>query len=141
MSRNWILLIGLCTICAAATAQDVKRGLDTVSYTSKHGLEVTEVRTETVTEEVTGKTKVKKSKTRKPKHTKYRVTLLEVEYEAEKMREAIAAADESKRRELLQELINRVAVIKDVTHVEYNTDYTQLVVTLPDDSEYRVRTQ
>lgn len=141
MSRNWILLIGLCTICAAATAQDVKRGLDTVSYTSKHGLEVTEVRTETVTEEVTGKTKVKKSKTRKPKHTKYRVTLLEVEYEAEKMREAIAAADESKRRELLQELINRVAVIKDVKHVEYNTDYTQLVVTLPDDSEYRVRTQ
>ena len=141
MSRNWILLIGLCTICAAATAQDVKRGLDTVSYTSKHGLEVTEVRTETVTEEVTGKTKVKKSKTRKPKHTKYRVTLLEVEYEAEKMRDAIAAADESKRRELLQELINRVAVIKDVKHVEYNTDYTQLVVTLPDDSEYRVRTQ
>ena len=141
MSRNWILLIGLCTICAAATAQDVKRGLDTVSYTSKHGLEVTEVRTETVTEEVTGKTKVKKSKTRKPKHTKYRVTLLEVEYEAEKMREAIAAADESKRRELLQELINRVAVIKDVKHVEYNTDYSQLVVTLPDDSEYRVRTQ
>lgn len=141
MSRNWILLIGLCTICAAATAQDVKRGLDTVSYTSKHGLEVTEVRTETVTEEVTGKTKVKKSKTRKPKHTKYRVTLLEVEYEAEKMREAIAAADESKRREMLQELINRVAVIKDVKHVEYNTDYTQLVVTLPDDSEYRVRTQ
>ena len=141
MSRNWILLIGLCTICAAATAQDVKRGLDTVSYTSKHGLEVTEVRTETVTEEVTGKTKVKKSKTRKPKHTKYRVTLLEVEYEAEKMREAIAAADESKRRELLQELINRVAVIKDVKHVEYNTDYSQLVVTLPDDREYRVRTQ
>ena len=141
MSRNWILLIGLCMICAAATAQDVKRGRDTVSYTSKHGLEVTEVRTETVTEEVTGKTKVKKSKTRKPKHTKYRVTLLEVEYEAEKMREAIAAADESKRRELLQELINRVAVIKDVKHVEYNTDYSQLVVTLPDDSEYRVRTQ
>ena len=69
------------------------------------------------------------------------MTLLEVEYEAEKMREAIAAADESKRRELLQELINRVAVIKDVKHVEYNTDYTQLVVTLPDDSEYRVRTQ
>ena len=141
MSRNWILLIGLCTICAAATAQDVKRGRDTVSYTSKHGLEVTEVRTETVTEEVTGKTKVKKSKTRKPKHTKYRVTLLEVEYEAENIRDAIAAADETQRRELLQELINRVAVIKDVKHVEYNTDYTQLVVTLPDDSEYRVRTQ
>ena len=141
MSRNWILLIGLCTICAAATAQDVKRGRDTVSYTSKHGLEVTEVRTETVTEEVTGKTKVKKSKTRKPKHTKYRVTLLEVEYEAENKRDAIAAADETQRRELLQELINRVAVIKDVKHVEYNTDYSQLVVTLPDDSEYRVRTQ
>ena len=141
MSRNWILLIGLCTICAAATAQDVKRGLDTVSYTSKHGLEVTEVRTETVTEEVTGKTKVKKSKTRKPKHTKYRVTLLKVEYEAENMRDAIAAADETQRRELLQELINRVAVIKDVKHVEYNTDYSQLVVTLPDDTEYRVRTQ
>lgn len=140
MSKHWILLVGLCMLSAGVAAQDVTRGRDTLSYTSKHGLEVTEVRSETVTEETTGKTKVKKRKTRKPKHTKYRVTLLEVEYEAEKMRDAIASADEPERRALLQELINRVAVIKQVKQVEYNTDYTQLVVTLPDDSEYRVRT-
>lgn len=141
MSRYWILSIGLCAISAFASAQEVTHGQDTVSYTSKNGLEVTEVRTQTVTEEPTGKTKVKKSKTRKPKNTKYRVTLLEVEYETEKMREAIAAADETKRRELLQDLINRVALIKQVKHVEYNADYTQLVVLLPDESEYRVRIQ
>ena len=70
---------------------------------------------------------------------KYRITLLEVEFETEQYRSRLAAAQGDERRALLQELINKVAHIKQIKSAEYDQDYTQVIVILPDDSEYRVK--
>ena len=91
-----------------------------------------------VTEEPVGKP-TKKVKVMRPKDMKYRVTLLEVEFETEQYRSRLAAAQGDERRALLQELINKVAHIKQIKSAEYDQDYTQVIVILPDDSEYRVK--
>ena len=81
--------------------------------------EVTESKTVVVTEEPAQKKKKNKVKVRKPKNMEYRLALLEVEL-------------------LLQELINKLASITNVKTADYNQDYTQVLVILPDDTEYRV---
>ena len=91
-----------------------------------------------VTEEPVGKP-TKKVKVMRPKDMKYRVTLLEVEFETEQYRSRLATAQGDERRALLQELINKVAHIKQIKSAEYDQDYTQVIVILPDDSEYRVK--
>ena len=91
-----------------------------------------------VTEEPVGKP-TKKVKVMRPKDMKYRITLLEVEFETEQYRSRLVAAQGDERRALLQELINKVAHIKQIKSAEYDQDYTQVIVILPDDSEYRVK--
>lgn len=91
-----------------------------------------------ISEEPVGKPS-KKVKVLRPKDMKYRVTLLEVEFETEQYRARLAAAVGEERRALLQELINKVAHMEQIKTAEYDRDYTQLIVILPDDSEYRVR--
>ena len=96
--------------------------------------EVTESKTVVVTEEPAQKKKKNKVKVRKPKNMEYRLALLEVEFEMEN----IKSSGEETKKLLLQELINKLASITNVKTADYNQDYTQVLVILPDDTEYRV---
>lgn len=138
------IILTLCTaffVVSAGWSQEAKT--DTVRQqriiTLHNGTEIVETQTETVTEEkMPGKKKQKKSKVYKPKNMKYRLALLEVEFEVEKYRKDLRQAESDVKKKGLQELIDKVSLIKDVKSVEYNLDYTQLFITLPDESEYRV---
>lgn len=134
------VLFGL-SVCVKAqnAVSDTTRQEHTIRL--HNGTEVTETRTLVVTEEPVQKGKKEKKakvKTHKPKNMEYRLTLLEVEFEVEKYRKELRSADEKNRKALLQALIDKVAVIKHVKEADYNTDYTQVIVRLPDESEYRV---
>ena len=100
--------------------------------------EVTERKTVVVTEEPAQKKKKNKVKVRKPKNMEYRLALLEVEFEMENYRKKIKSSGEETKKLLLQELINKLASITNVKTADYNQDYTQVLVILPDDTEYRV---
>jgi len=80
----------------------------------------------------------KKMKYRKPKEMSYRLTLVQAEFEVEKYRKPLRLLKGKDKLQMLQDLINKVALIRNVTKVEYNSDYTQLVLLLPDDTEYRI---
>lgn len=99
--------------------------------------EVTESKTVVVTEEPAQKKKKNKVKVRKPKNMEYRLALLEVEFEMENYRKKIKSSGEETKKLLLQELINKLASITNVKTADYNQDYTQVLVILPDDTEYR----
>ena len=77
-------------------------------------------------------------KYRKPKEMSYRLTLVQAEFEVEKYRKPLRLLKGKDKLQMLQDLINKVALIRNVTKVEYNSDYTQLVLLLPDDTEYRI---
>ena len=54
------------------------------------------------------------------------------------LRKKIKSSGEETKKLLLQELINKLASITNVKTADYNQDYTQVLVILPDDTEYRV---
>ena len=56
----------------------------------------------------------------------------------ENYRKKIKSSGEETKKLLLQELINKLASITNVKTADYNQDYTQVLVILPDDTEYRV---
>lgn len=140
ITKTLILFIGCSCVSLVASAQ--KREATERQSSRTIQIELTDTvrsqRTTTVTEEPVGKP-TKKVKVLRPKDMKYRVTLLEVEFETEQYRARIAKATGEERRALLQELIDKVAHIKQIQSAEYDRDYTQVIVTLPDDSEYRVK--
>ncbi|MGM9796428.1 MAG: hypothetical protein ACI3ZY_02405 [Parabacteroides sp.] len=140
ITKTLILFIGCSCVSLVASAQ--KREATERQSSRTIQIELTDTvrsqRTTTVTEEPVGKP-TKKVKVLRPKDMKYRVTLLEVEFETEQYRARIAKATGEERRALLQELIDKVAHIKPIQSAEYDRDYTQVIVTLPDDSEYRVK--
>lgn len=140
ITKTLILFIGCSCVSLVASAQ--KREATKRQSSRTIQIELTDTvrsqRTTTVTEEPVGKP-TKKVKVLRPKDMKYRVTLLEVEFETEQYRARIAKATGEERRALLQELIDKVAHIKQIQSAEYDRDYTQVIVTLPDDSEYRVK--
>ncbi len=140
ITKTLILFIGCSCVSLVASAQ--KREATKRQSSRTIQIELTDTvrsqRTTTVTEEPVGKPN-KKVRVLRPKDMKYRVTLLEVEFETEQYRARIAKATGEERRALLQELIDKVAHIKQIQSAEYDRDYTQVIVTLPDDSEYRVK--
>lgn len=140
ITKTLILFLGCSCVSLVASAQ--KREATERQSSRTIQIELTDTvrsqRTTTVTEEPVGKP-TKKVKVLRPKDMKYRVTLLEVEFETEQYRARIAKATGEERRALLQELIDKVAHIKQIQSAEYDRDYTQVIVTLPDDSEYRVK--
>ena len=140
ITKTLILFLGCSCVSLVASAQ--KREATERQSSRTIQIELTDTvrsqRTTTVTKEPVGKP-TKKVKVLRPKDMKYRVTLLEVEFETEQYRARIAKATGEERRALLQELIDKVAHIKQIQSAEYDRDYTQVIVTLPDDSEYRVK--
>lgn len=140
ITKTLILFLGCSCVPLVASAQ--KREATERQSSRTIQIELTDTvrsqRTTTVKEEPVGKP-TKKVKVLRPKDMKYRVTLLEVEFETEQYRARIAKATGEERRALLQELIDKVAHIKQIQSAEYDRDYTQVIVTLPDDSEYRVK--
>ncbi len=133
----WFVLLGWCVSAhAQQTVSDTVRQQRTIRL--HNGTEVTETHTTVVTEEAPSKKKKNKVKVRKPKNMEYRLTLLEVEFEVEKQRKSLRTADGEARKELLQQLIDTVARIKNVKQADYDEGYTQVIVWLPDDTEYRV---
>lgn len=140
ITKTLILFLGCSCVPLVASAQKQEATERQSSRTIQ--IELTDTvrsqRTTTVKEEPVGKP-TKKVKVLRPKDMKYRVTLLEVEFETEQYRARIAKATGEERRALLQELIDKVAHIKQIQSAEYDRDYTQVIVTLPDDSEYRVK--
>ena len=139
-TKTLVILMGCSCIALGAKAQQ-REATEHQSSKTLH-IEVPDTvtgqRTVTMSEEPVGKP-TKKVKVLRPKDMKYRVTLLEVEFETEQYRANIAKATGEERRALLQELINKVAHIKQIRSAEYDRDYTQIIVTLEDETEYRVR--
>lgn len=141
METKHILLFILLGLGSSIQAQKVVSDTTRQQHTFRlhNGTEVTETRIVTVIEEpAEPKPKKKKFQINKPKNMKYRLALLEVEFETENYRKRLEVSNGDTRKALLQELINKIYLIKDVKQAEYNSDYTQIVVLLPDDSEYRV---
>lgn len=136
-----VLLILFLTVTSIANANELLSDTTRRQHIIRlhNGTEIVENVTETTIEEpVESKKKKKKAKVRKPKSMKYRLALLEVEFEVEKYRKKLAACQGEERRSFLQELIDKVSLLNDVKKVDYNQDYTQILVLFPDESEYRV---